>query len=554
MAVQLRAVSSASVGASALTITKPTGTASGDLMLLAVAVTVGAINLPFQVGWILLPAGSINGDDNIAVWVKIAGNSEPASYTVEVGATGTTGAAIMSLYSDSAAALGISDVAYQTNASSANRTFPSVDFASDGWWVGFGHFGAFTSIPPGGWTEHFDTTTSGNRFYGMSRAQSSGTSGTAAATGTAQTSKCVSIAVVETTFVAPGPRHRVSGSTTASAVTSSIAVTAPASIEAGDFLLLQLTTVGSRTISDPAGWTPITPVTGAGGIYAWYKIADGSEASSTITVSFTGGSTTMSLIVTPFYSPRGWDIELDAVATGTQASATSVTFPSVTASAANATLCLLAGRTHGTGFDPAGDIPLWRLIDGGTSARLSLLMELLESAGATGTRTVAWSSGTLAATMISLTLIEVEPVSAILRRIYPSEGYYSVVYAGVDLTAYLKVGDLTGDTEPLDTMSLADDHPTTEPGATTWQINLGGPLIKALDDLIGKDAISPPATLRDLLITIGETGNATTYTWTGTSAVGAFVRNYRTGPNVQFAEVPFRADLAVSGAPVRGTA
>lgn len=555
MAVQLRAVSSVVTGASTLTVSKPTGTAAGDLLLLAVAITGSFTSLPLQDGWYLLPNGSINGDNSIAVWAKIAGASEPASYSVPVSTSGSTGAAIMGFYSDTGQPLGLGDTQPQNNTVSGNRIYPSVNFAAVGWWACIGHHQTFASTPAVGFTEHWDNTVSGSRLYAMSRAVGvTGATGTAAATGTAQLSKCISVAVIETDFVALGPRPRASAVNASVAAVTSISVTAPATIQAGDFLLLQLTLSAARTITDPTGWTALAPVTGAGGIYAWYKIADGSEASSSITVNFTGGGTTMSLAVTPFFSQRGWDVQLDAITSATLSSGTSVTFPSITASVANSLLCILVGRSHTTGLDPDNGVDLWRLFDlGASGSRLSLLAEMLEVSGASGTRTVAWSSGTLACTTIVLNLIEVEPVAAILRRIYPSEGYYSVVYAGIDLTAYLKIGDLTGTTEQLDTTSLADDHPTSEPGATTWQIGLEGPLTKALDDLLGKDALSPPATKRDLLITIGETGNATTYAWTGTADVGAFVSRYRVGPNVQFGEVPFRADLAVSGAPVRGT-
>lgn len=559
MTVQVRGASTVTVlGGTSLSVSKPTGVAAGDLLFLAVGVTSGAINLPFQDGWQLLQEGSVNGDKNLAVWYKLAGASEPSSYTVAGGSTGVTGAAILALYSDINAELGIEDAAWANNGSSTSRTFPSVTLASAaGLMCCFGHFAStFTSTPASGFTEHWDTTVSASKFYAMSKAfGSAGATGTASATGTAMASKCVSVAVAETPLITPGPRARASATSGSLAVSSSIGVTAPSTIVAGDFLLLQLTTAAGRTISDPAGWTAITPVAGAGGIYAWYKIADGSEASSTITVSFSGGSTTMSLAVTPFYSPQGWDVELDAQSSSSLSSGTSVTFPSVTAGAANAALCLLAGRAHTTGFDPQDNSDLWRFFDiGTTGVRLTLLIELLSDAGATGTRTVNWSSGTLACTAIVLTLIEVEPVTAPTRRIYPSEGYYTLVFAGVDLTEYLKLGDLVGTVEELDTTSLADAYPTSEPGSTTWQISLEGPLTKALDDLLGKDALSPPATLRDLVITVGETGNATTYTWTGASEVGAFVSNYQVGPNVQFAEAPFRADLAVSGAPVRGVA
>lgn len=559
MAVQVRAASTVTVAnGTSVNVDKPAGVQAGDLLLLAVGVISATANISQPpADWLLLQEGSVNGARNISIWCKVAGASEPSTYAVTNAATQTHGLAILALYSDAAAELGIADSAWQYNTSSTNRTYPSVTTTiANGYHVCMGHHGGFTSVPAAGYTEHWDTTVTSSRLYCMSSAlPGAGATGAINATGSAQDSRCVSVAVVETALVTACPRARDSATTGSQAATSSISVTAPASIQAGDFLLLQLTTAASRTVSDPAGWTALTGVTGAGGIYGWYKIADGSEASASITVDFTGGSTTMSLALTPFFSPRNWDVQLDAQTAATLSSGTSVTFPSVTASAANATLCLLAGRAHTTAFAPADNSDLWRYFDtGASSVRLSLLVELLSDAGAAGTRAVAWSSGSAACTAIVLTLIEVEPVAAILRRIYPSEGYYSVVYAGVDLTEYLKVGDLTGETEQLDTTSLADDYPTSEPGATAWRISLGGPLTKALDDLLGKDALGPPATMRNLVITIGETGNATTYTWTGTSAVGAFVSNYRVGPNVQFGEVPFRADLAVSGAPVRGTA
>ena len=53
---------------------------------------------------------------------------------------------------------------------------------------------------------------------------------------------------------------------------------------------------------------------------------------------------------------------------------------------------------------------------------------------------------------------------------------------------------------------------------------------------------------------IGEAGGATTYTWTADDEIGAFVADYKVGPNVQFGEIPFKAEIGTSGQPVRGTA
>ena len=116
------------------------------------------------------------------------------------------------------------------------------------------------------------------------------------------------------------------------------------------------------------------------------------------------------------------------------------------------------------------------------------------------------------------------------------------------------MADLEGVTAQLEAQSLADDVPVEEPGGTLWRVTMEGLLGKQIDDWLGMDALSPPATFRDLLITVGEAGNATTYTWEGDADVGAFVENYRTGPNVQNGEIPFRAEIGTSGAPVRGTA
>jgi hypothetical protein len=138
-------------------------------------------------------------------------------------------------------------------------------------------------------------------------------------------------------------------------------------------------------------------------------------------------------------------------------------------------------------------------------------------------------------------------------RIYPSERYTSVVYNGTDITQYCRLGDLEGVTTPLDATSLADSFQTFVPGTTSWVVTIEGNLTKEIDDMLGKEALSPPSTMRDLVITVGEATNSSTYTWTGDDEVGAFITNYKVGPNVQFGQIPFRAEIATSGAPVRST-
>jgi hypothetical protein len=64
-----------------LTISKPAGTASGDLLIAAVA-TDGNQGTwtPPSAGWNLIDAGNQSEEVSLAVWWKLAGSSEPAGY------------------------------------------------------------------------------------------------------------------------------------------------------------------------------------------------------------------------------------------------------------------------------------------------------------------------------------------------------------------------------------------------------------------------------------------------------------------------------------------
>lgn len=72
-------------GSSSLGITKPTGTVAGDLLIAHVTV-IGNINVDPPSGWTNLGVS----DEQDAVYVKLAGSSEPSSYTFTSGGGPTT--------------------------------------------------------------------------------------------------------------------------------------------------------------------------------------------------------------------------------------------------------------------------------------------------------------------------------------------------------------------------------------------------------------------------------------------------------------------------------
>lgn len=75
-------------GTSSITLNKPTGTVSGDVLVAHIGTSNGpALTTPS--GWTQIPnlAGIINADQRLVSYYKVAGGSEPASYTFTTGAT-----------------------------------------------------------------------------------------------------------------------------------------------------------------------------------------------------------------------------------------------------------------------------------------------------------------------------------------------------------------------------------------------------------------------------------------------------------------------------------
>ena len=128
---------------------------------------------------------------------------------------------------------------------------------------------------------------------------------------------------------------------------------------------------------------------------------------------------------------------------------------------------------------------------------------------------------------------------------------YTVTYNSVDITGYINQSDLEGVVAEIDGTNLASVAAESEPGSTDWRVRCSGMLDKASDDMFGKDALSPPATMRNLVITVGPSGTRTTFTWTGSTDEGAFIDNYAIQPTEPTQLINWQAELGISGGPVR---
>lgn len=128
---------------------------------------------------------------------------------------------------------------------------------------------------------------------------------------------------------------------------------------------------------------------------------------------------------------------------------------------------------------------------------------------------------------------------------------FSVTYNGTDVTAYCNQGDVEGIVGENDGTNLASVAAESEPGSTDWRVRCSGMLDKASDDVFGKESLSPPSTLRNLVITVGPSGTRTTFTWTGSADEGAFINNYTIQPTEPTQLINWSAELGISGGPVR---
>lgn len=562
--------SGASWSAGSHLIATPSGVAEHDLLFMVMQTTSDAnfvIVPPFD--WTALggSGGGINGVDNLVVFYKEAGSSEPSSYDVLTVGSGIYGVGIFALYSSTGARLKIADFESQYNASSGNRVYPSVDFPSAGLLVCIGGGDSTAaSTPPGTMTERWDITISSSKLYLMTGAvASAGASGTRTATGTAQISRCISIAIVEET---PEPSNAVQFRWGNSAISGNasgggnVTFSAPSHLGENDLLLLTLMMEDTRSVTFPAGFELVTADeinAGDEKFWVYQKTATISDIGATFDVAISGSGTVgYRGIAFAFYCIDGTPLEITSFSVKLEDGVEGGTSESLGATKDNSLYVVLVGRGSPTSvsYQLTDLTNTWKQIDSGGSgaSRIALFASRLLETGASGTRTFEPSSSGLTEdhAIISLMIERLEVPAVITHDIYPSEGYYAVVYDGIDVTAYVQTGSLTAAVEQLAVLTLSMAEPQSEPGSTSWDIQLEGLLEKEIDDLLGMEALAPPdGPLKNLSIRYGAMDNGTLYSWEGDHGVGAFVGNYRIGPNTEFESIPFRASLRTSGQPTR---
>lgn len=200
MPASVRAVATGTLNATGSgNITKPTGAASGDVLLAFHSVdegTLAAMGTPTG-GATWLSLGTRNSgtgsDMKTKVWWKIAGGSEPANYGFTQAATGRGAVAIASVMGANTALTPViaqtGNDAFAATTASSGLTPAGVDDLELRWVAAYPDFETFTWTVPATYTEQADFQSGGNTGVALASKQLA----SAAATGSLNFTSSISV-------------------------------------------------------------------------------------------------------------------------------------------------------------------------------------------------------------------------------------------------------------------------------------------------------------------------------------------------------------------------
>jgi hypothetical protein len=131
-----------------------------------------------------------------------------------------------------------------------------------------------------------------------------------------------------------------------------------------------------------------------------------------------------------------------------------------------------------------------------------------------------------------------------------AKGNFAVAYHAHDLAGYVDQYSLKATVAAVDSTDMGAATGEAIPGIPLWVLRLAGDWAPGLDDILGPDALSPPAILRTLTVTL----QTVTYQWVSPSEeYGAFVGEYETFADHTRQKQRWRGVILCAGAPGRST-
>jgi Protein of unknown function (DUF1565) len=170
--IALRAAASSNndTGGSTLTIDLPAGTQRGDVLVALVVVRTAGNTITAPAGWKLVLRQDSAASISTASYVKVAGSSEPASYTWSFGTAGQASGGIASYIGvDTTTPVDAAHAQYNRLSSNVNNSGVTTTTANDMLVYAVGITTATTVNVPAGFSQQWQTTSSSSTTSEMSQ-------------------------------------------------------------------------------------------------------------------------------------------------------------------------------------------------------------------------------------------------------------------------------------------------------------------------------------------------------------------------------------------------
>ena len=436
-----RAAASATTTGTTLTITKPSGTATNDVLVASIAVTPSTATITPPSGWTLVRRMDNAGptSNSLAVYYKAAAGSEPASYAWGlVGSSFTVGGIQGFAGIDTASPVDLENG--QSTPSGTTHAAPSITTTVANAMLVASH--AFASsqswTPPSGMTESFDQRSGANNATGLSIEGSRVLLAAAGASGTKTATAAGSADAGNAHLLALRPAK------------ANLAISTPTGTTANDVMIAAIGfNNASAAITPPAGWTLVRRTnntsTTSNSLAVYRKTAaTGEPASHTWGVA--GGA----FLVGGIQSFSGVDTAnpIDAESGQTTVSGTNHDTPSITTSTANT--MLVTSHTYASSQSWTPQAGLTESFDrpsgtaSATGQSITGTRQAQAAAGATGTkRSTAASSADVGNTHILALRRFIPNVPPTVSLTSPTSGASFTAPASVTLAAAASDSDGT---------------------------------------------------------------------------------------------------------------
>ena len=371
-------------GNTSVSVVKPTGVTTDDVLVATVARVGGTLTPPS--GWTEVVTQVATGA-TLSVYSVVAGGSEPANYTWSLDSTDAMSVAI-SAYDNVDTSNRIGGYAAQANSSSTSVVAPSITPITTADMLLF--CGAIAdnvrAAAPSGMTEDADVGITGIGVY-VADQLLSGDEATGTRTATLESSAASAAALVSLRAV------------TTSATNTSFSVTKPTGVASGDVLVATVARVAGA-LTPPSGWTQILSRSSTGVTLDVYRLVAGGGEPSSYTWSL--NSTDAMAVAISAYDNVDATTPVDIYSSQDNSSGTSMIAPSVTTTVATDQL-IFAGAVAGNIRATAPSGMTEDADTGITGVGVYMADQSLSSSGATGNKTATLaSSATSAAALIAL--------------------------------------------------------------------------------------------------------------------------------------------------------